>query len=129
MERVGRNRVSRRRNRQQLAEAVQHLDRKIPYYNLLDEDALNLIEEHADRILAEVGIEIRGDKETIELFRDAGATVDGERLRFDPGLVSDIVTRSVRSPSGATTRFLPRATECLLSVTSTPDGATAQWRT
>ena len=92
---VGRSRGSRsRRGRQRTAEAVQHLERKIPYYDLLAEDAVDLIEEHADRILAEVGIEIRGDEEAIGLFRDAGATVDGERLRFDPGLVGDIVTRS-----------------------------------
>ncbi len=81
---VGRSRGSRsRRGRQRTAEAVQHLERKIPYYDLLAEDAVDLIEEHADRILAEVGIEIRGDEEAIGLFRDAGATVDGERLHFD----------------------------------------------
>ena len=33
-----------------------------------------------------------GDDETIRLFRDAGATVDGQRLRFDPGLITSIVS-------------------------------------
>lgn len=59
--------------------------RKIPTYELLDEEALNRIETHADWILKEVGIEFRGDEEACELFRQAGASVSGERVRFDPG--------------------------------------------
>ncbi len=87
-------RVRDRRTRESTARSVAKLERKIPYYDLLDDAGLDLIEEHADRILSEVGIEIRGDVEAIELFRDAGATVDGERLRFDPGLLKHIVQRS-----------------------------------
>ena len=40
---------------------IEKLERKIPYYDLFAEDGLDLIEEHADRILAEVGIEVWGD--------------------------------------------------------------------
>ena len=43
------------------------------------------LETHADWILREIGIEFRGDREALELFRQAGASVDGERVRFDPG--------------------------------------------
>ena len=85
------------RSRSRASDVVQKLERRIPYYDLLEEDGLDLIQVHADRILAEVGIEVWGDEVTIELFRDAGATVDGPRLRFDPGLVTDIVTRSAPS--------------------------------
>ncbi len=59
--------------------------RKIPAYELLGEEALSSIEAHADWILKEVGIEFRGDEEACELFRRAGASVSGERVRFDPG--------------------------------------------
>ena len=38
-----------------------------------------------DRILSEIGIEIRDDEEALQLFRDAGATVNGVLVRFDPG--------------------------------------------
>ncbi|MEE3102823.1 MAG: trimethylamine methyltransferase family protein, partial [Actinomycetota bacterium] len=65
------------RSRSRASDVVQKLERRIPYYDLLEEDGLDLIQEHADRILAEVGIEVWGDEVTIELFRDAGATVDG----------------------------------------------------
>ena len=40
----------------------------------------------ADRLLAEIGMDIRGDEVARALFRDAGAEVDGDRVRFEPGL-------------------------------------------
>ena len=43
------------------------------------------LERHADWILDEIGIEFRDDPETLALFREAGARVEGERVRFDPG--------------------------------------------
>ena len=59
--------------------------RKIPAYELLDEESLVSLENHAEWLLSEIGIEIRGDTEALRLFREAGVSVDGERLRFDPG--------------------------------------------
>ena len=59
--------------------------RRIPAYDLLPDEALCDIEEQADWILAEVGIEFRGDEAALSLFRDAGASVDGPRVRFDRG--------------------------------------------
>ena len=76
------------------ASAPPYITRALPPYNLLDEEGLAHIEQHADAILSEFGIEIRGDPEALELFRQAGADLDGERLRFEPGLVKDIVQRS-----------------------------------
>jgi len=61
------------------------ITRKIPAYELLGEEALQRIETHADWILKEVGIEFRGDEEARDLFRQAGASVTGARVRFDPG--------------------------------------------
>ena len=61
--------------------------RQIPPYELLGEEGLALIEAHADRILADVGMEIRDDPESLQLFKDAGAMVDGITLHFDPGHV------------------------------------------
>ncbi|MDJ0955916.1 MAG: trimethylamine methyltransferase family protein [Arenicellales bacterium] len=59
--------------------------RNIPTVELLDEDGLEILERHADWILSEIGIEFRGDAEALDLFRQAGATVKGERVQFDPG--------------------------------------------
>ena len=59
--------------------------RKIPCYELLSEEELVRIEDHADWILKEVGIEFWDDEESLELFKDAGATVKGNRVYFDKG--------------------------------------------
>ncbi|MEM8972895.1 MAG: trimethylamine methyltransferase family protein, partial [Pseudomonadota bacterium] len=50
------------------------------------ETALVAIEAQADWILDQVGVEFRGDKVALELFRQAGARVNGQRVTFEPGL-------------------------------------------
>ena len=76
----------RRRSRPNTSNPVAKLDsrRKIPAYELLDEESLLSLENHAEWLLTEIGIEIRGDAEALRLFKEAGASLDGERLRFDP---------------------------------------------
>lgn len=60
--------------------------RKVPAYALLSESALRAIEEQADWILQNIGIEFRGDKTALDLFAAVGADVVGERVTFKPGL-------------------------------------------
>ncbi|MFT4728016.1 MAG: trimethylamine--corrinoid protein Co-methyltransferase [Granulosicoccus sp.] len=64
--------------------------RTIPPYQLLDNAALTLLEEQADWILENIGIEFHGDKVAVELFATAGAKVSGERVKFEPGLVRSL---------------------------------------
>ena len=59
--------------------------RSIPTYNLEGEESLEKIEEQADWIAREIGFEFRGDTEALALFKEAGASVKGERVRFDTG--------------------------------------------
>jgi trimethylamine--corrinoid protein Co-methyltransferase len=63
--------------------------RKVRPHELLDDDGLDLIERTADLLLAEVGIDIK-DAADRDLFRAAGASVDGERVRFEPGQVREL---------------------------------------
>ena len=85
------SRPTRHRARQRRGSAAASLNapafltRKIPAYELLDEEALVRLEDHAEWLLSEIGIEIRDDPEALELFRQAGVTIDGELLRFDRG--------------------------------------------
>ncbi len=79
-----------KRSRRRLLSAPQapaYITRQIPCYELLSEESLLQIEQTAERILADVGIEFRGDEEAIRLCAKAGADVDGERVRFEPGLL------------------------------------------
>ena len=71
-----------------------YITRRVPAYNLLDEAGIDRIEQHADAILSEFGIEIRGDDESLALFQQAGAKRRGARLTFEPGLVKHLVQRS-----------------------------------
>ena len=48
-------------------------DRKIPYFEVLDEEGLELIENNAETVLEEIGIEFREFPRALELWREAGA--------------------------------------------------------
>jgi len=76
------------------AQRSPYIARKIPVYSVLDEEGLSLIEANAETILAEIGIEFRDDQEAIELWRAAGADIDGERVRFPRGLCRKLITDS-----------------------------------
>ena len=71
----------------ELKKAPAFIQRKIPVYEMLNEEELVSLENQAEWILSEIGVEIRGDTIALDLFKEAGATVEGERLRFDRGHV------------------------------------------
>jgi len=87
---------------------------------LVSEEGLALLERNADVILQEVGIEIRDYPSAVARFAAAGADVDGDRVRFPPGLCRQLVstapaiyTQHARNPArsvqvgGAATVFAP----------------------
>jgi trimethylamine---corrinoid protein Co-methyltransferase len=75
--------------------AATFITRVIPPYEMLDEEQLVNIETHADRILQEIGMEVRGDPDAIRLWKEAGADIEGEsRIRIPMGLARQIVKRS-----------------------------------
>jgi trimethylamine---corrinoid protein Co-methyltransferase len=73
------------------AEHVPFLTRTLAPFEVLNEEGLALIEHNADTILEEVGLEFRGDPDALRLFRDAGADVQGERVRFPRGMCRSII--------------------------------------
>jgi trimethylamine--corrinoid protein Co-methyltransferase len=82
-----RGRESRRQARSQHAAAkLQYIRRTIPAVELLSSEAVEIIEENAETILEEIGIEFRRDPESLRLWREAGADVAGERVRIPRGL-------------------------------------------
>ncbi len=110
----------RERRRAGTGVAMPYIRRRVPVYEVLDEEGLALIEANADRVLAEIGLEFREDPETIELWRKAGARIDGERVRFEKGMLREILktapatfTQHARNPErsvevgGKNTIFAP----------------------
>ncbi|MCO6385510.1 trimethylamine methyltransferase family protein [Aliihoeflea sp. 40Bstr573] len=68
-----------------------YIKRQIPLYEVLNEEGLALIEANADTVLEEVGIEFRDDAEALELWKQAGADVRGERVHFPKGLCRELL--------------------------------------
>lgn len=80
--------------------------RNLPCHDILSEENLIRIEETADRILAEIGIEFRDDPVALDMWRRAGARVDGVLVRFPPGMVREVLqtapaefTQHARNPA------------------------------
>ncbi|MGH9271984.1 MAG: trimethylamine methyltransferase family protein, partial [Ilumatobacteraceae bacterium] len=53
---------------------------------VVSEDELEAIHVAALRVLSDIGMNFL-DPESRDLLRDAGASIDGERVRFDPEMV------------------------------------------
>ena len=76
------------------AEHVPFLTRTLAPFEVLGEEGLSIIEENADTVLQEVGLEFRGNDDALRLFRGAGADVTGTRVRFPRGLARSIIQAS-----------------------------------
>ena len=76
------------------ASSVPYITRRIPYYEVLDEEGLVLLEQNADTILEEIGIDFRDDAEALAIWKAAGADVQGERVHFPRRLCRSIIQRS-----------------------------------
>jgi len=58
------------------------LERRIPWVDLLSDDQVQVIHDASMDVVEEVGVEFRCD-DALALWRDAGAAVDGARVRLD----------------------------------------------
>ncbi|WP_374263498.1 trimethylamine methyltransferase family protein [Zoogloea sp.] len=108
-------RSQRRESRIHGGQAAQrpYIVRNIPTYDILSDESLARIEATAERILAEIGIELREDAEAMRLYREAGAEVseisaDVWRLKFEPGMLREILktapaefTQHARNPANS----------------------------
>ncbi len=77
--------------------AAPFIERKIPCFELFDNEQLELIEHNAETVLEEIGIEFRDDQEALDLLREAGADVQGERVHFPRGMCRKIIRDSAPS--------------------------------
>lgn len=73
------------------------LTRMIAPVELTSVEGLEIIEHNADTILQEVGIEVHDHPSALRRFADAGAEVDGTRVRFPRGMCREIITATAPS--------------------------------
>ncbi len=69
------------------------LERRIPVYEVLEQDGLEAIHDASMAILEEIGIEFR-DAEALAMWRDVGADVEGSRVRIPRGLLLALVAEN-----------------------------------
>jgi len=89
-----------------VVETAPYIMRKIPLTEILSEEGLQIIEANADTILEEIGIEFQGDAEALEIWKNAGADVQGSRVRLPRGLARELIktapsvfTQHARNPA------------------------------
>ena len=83
-----------------------YIVRNIPTYDILSEENLVRIEKTADQSHAEIGISFPDRPIAIDQWKRAGAKVDGLRVRFELGLLREILksapaefTQHARNPA------------------------------
>ncbi|MEI5677336.1 MULTISPECIES: trimethylamine methyltransferase family protein [unclassified Mesorhizobium] len=103
-------RVARRelRSHGQQGHGRPYIVRGIPTYDIMSEENLLRIEATADRILAEIGIEFRDDPAALDHWKRAGAKIEGELVKFEPGMLREILktapaefTQHARNPENS----------------------------
>ena len=104
----------------EVAEKVPFITRKLEPVEILSEEGLATIEQNADTILETVGIEFRGVPDALELLKNAGCDIDGERVRFPRGLRANSCrpprrVSSISMPAIQRTRFTSGAMATVLA--------------
>ncbi len=67
-------------------ETARYIERNIPNFEILTEEALQIIEHNAETVLEEIGVNFPDNPGALQRWRDAGASVDGDRVRIPRGL-------------------------------------------
>ncbi|MGR3610520.1 MAG: trimethylamine methyltransferase family protein, partial [Sulfitobacter sp.] len=71
-------------------ETAKYIERNIPNFEILTEEALEIIERNADTVLEEIGVNFPDNPEALALWREAGADVTGDRVRMPRGLAREL---------------------------------------
>jgi len=72
-------------------ETAKYIERNIPLYEVLTEEALDVIEANAETVLEEIGVEFPENPKALERWAAAGAKIDGSRVRIPKGLARELI--------------------------------------
>ena len=78
-------------------ETAKYIERNIPLFELLNDEALEIIEANAETILEEVGVNFVENPGALDRWRDAGADVQGERVHIPRGLARKLCSTAPSS--------------------------------
>ena len=79
----------KQRERAKIA-APAYIKRQIPYYEFLGEEGLVILEDQADWLIQEIGLEFLGDDEALRIWKEAGADVKNTRVKLPKGMAREL---------------------------------------
>ncbi|MEM8692848.1 MAG: trimethylamine methyltransferase family protein [Pseudomonadota bacterium] len=71
-------------------ETAKYIERNIPNFEVLNDEALEIIETNAETVLEQIGVNFVNNPAALKRWRDAGAEIEGERVRIPRGLARKI---------------------------------------
>ncbi|MEQ9038421.1 MAG: trimethylamine methyltransferase family protein [Silicimonas sp.] len=71
-------------------EAARFIERNIPNLEILNAEAIEIIEANAEIVLEEIGVNFVDNPEALERWKAAGADIEGERVRMPKGLAREL---------------------------------------
>lgn len=79
-----------------VAPASPFVQRRLPFYDILDEEAVVKLEEQVDWIMQEVGIAFRDDPEALRIWKEAGAQIEGDIVKAPADWIRSLCAKAPR---------------------------------
>jgi len=71
--------------------SLPYIHRQLEPTDVLSLEAIEIIEHNADTLMEEVGVTYSEDEEALQMWKDSGADVQGERVHFPKGLCRELM--------------------------------------
>ena len=84
-----RARRERRAERSSVA-APAYATRRIGYFDFVEEEELRRLEDQADWLIQEIGLEFRDDEQALRIWKKAGADIQGTRVRLPKRMAREL---------------------------------------
>ena len=78
-------------------ETAKFIERNIPNFEVLNEEALEIIEANAETVLEKIGVVFANNPKALARWKDAGADVQGERVHIPRGLARQLCKTAPKS--------------------------------
>ena len=72
-------------------DTAKYIERNIPNFEILNDEALEIIEHNAETVLEEIGVNFIENPAALKRWKDAGADVQGERVHIPRGLARELI--------------------------------------